>query len=158
MEIYNQDKSKILENYDLSLGKLVEDTLIIHHNAIEGVEEQGHYETLREYPNGGKDVKWVVDVKGVEPKEAYDEIKNILVYVPYTNDELKEIKINQLREQRKPLLEAFDKYRSAVSYGIVNETSEEHQAILTWYNNLLDLDTQTLNTKEAIPPKIAYYL
>ena len=49
-------------------------------------------------------------------------------------------------------------FRSAVSYGIVTETEEERQSILEWYQNLLDLDTQTLNTKEAIPAKVAYYL
>lgn len=54
--------------------------------------------------------------------------------------------------------QAWRKYRSAVSYGIITETEEEHKAVLEWYKNLLDLDTQTLNTKEAIPPKIAYYL
>ncbi len=71
---------------------------------------------------------------------------------------LQEDKLNYLRSLREPLLKAYDVYKINVLYGIVTETEEEHKAILEWYKNLLDLNTQTLNTKEAIPPKIAYYL
>lgn len=91
----------------------------------------------------------------------YNLVNGVITKVGYTAERQAEIdnqRLNELRAERTPLLEAFDKYRSAVSYGIVTETEEEHQAILEWYQNLLDLNTQTLNTKEAIPPKIAYYL
>ena len=91
----------------------------------------------------------------------YNLVNNKIVKVGYTAERQAEIdnqKLNELRYQRKPLLEAFDKYRSAVSYGIVTETETEHKAVLEWYQKLLDLNTNTLNTKEAIPPKVAYYL
>lgn len=78
-----------LENPDLSLGYLQEDNILIaHHEAVEAVEEQWHYETIAEYPNGGKDVKRVVDVPGVEAKDAWDEYETIQRYVPYTEEEL----------------------------------------------------------------------
>lgn len=44
-----------------------------------------------------------------------------------------------------------------LSYGIVTETEEEHQAILTWYKNLLDIEKANVS-KEAVPTKVAYYL
>ena len=78
-----------LENPDLSLGYLREEKILIaHHDAVEAVQEQWHYETIAEYPSGGKDVKRVVDVPGVEAKDAWDEYETIQRYVPYTEEEL----------------------------------------------------------------------
>lgn len=77
-----------MESPDLSLGWLEDKTQIIHHDAVEGVEEQHHYETLAEYPNGGRDVVIVVDVPGVEAKDAWDEEEQVQVYHLYTAEEL----------------------------------------------------------------------
>lgn len=77
-----------MENPDLSLGWLEDKTRTVHHDAVEGVEEQHHYETLAEYPNGGRDVVIVVDVPGVEAKDAWDEEEQVQVYHLYTADEL----------------------------------------------------------------------
>lgn len=73
---------------DLTKGYLKPETQTIHHDAVAGVEEVGHYETIREYPNGGKDVKKVVDVKAVPAQEAYDEEVEVQRYVLYTAEEL----------------------------------------------------------------------
>ena len=63
-----------LTNPDLTLGHLEEEEILVaHHEAVEAVEEQGHYEVIAEYPDtNGKDVEWVVDVPGVEAQEAWD--------------------------------------------------------------------------------------
>lgn len=80
-----------LQSPDLSIGRLVEEQLFVaHHPAVEAVAEQWHYETIAEYPNGGKDVKRVVDVPGVEAKDAWDEYETIQRYVPYIDEELAE--------------------------------------------------------------------
>lgn len=79
-----------LEDYDLSLGKIETRKKKIHHDAIIGVEEQYHYEVIKVYPNGGKDVKKVIDVQGVMPCPEWDEEVNVSVYVPYTEEELAE--------------------------------------------------------------------
>ena len=42
---------------DLELGRLETKKEIIHHDAVEGVKELGHYEVIAEYPNGGKEYK-----------------------------------------------------------------------------------------------------
>ena len=74
---------------DLSKGRLVEERLFIsHHPAVEAVAEQWHYETTAVYPNGGKDVAKVVDVPGVEAKDAWDEYETVQRYIPYTEEEL----------------------------------------------------------------------
>lgn len=93
MRVFNQDKTQELKGYNLNLGRLEQDKLITHVNAVIGQEEQGHYETVREYPNGGKDVKWIVDVPKVEAIEEHDETEDILIYIPYTESELRDISI-----------------------------------------------------------------
>lgn len=83
---------------DLTKGRLEPDRRFMqHHNAIEAVEEQGHYETIAVYPNGGEDVEWVVDVPGVEAKDAWDEYEDIYRYIPFTTRELCEIRIVELK-------------------------------------------------------------
>lgn len=123
MTIYNQDKTQILDNPNLELGYLTDDSIvthhdavIVHHDAVVGVEEKGHYETVREYPNGGKDVKWVVEVEGVEAKDAYDETiteaydstERIQIYIPYTETELAQMKANKAISENKAILDNTD--------------------------------------------------
>lgn len=77
-----------IESPDLSLGWLEDKTRTIHHDTVQAVEEVSHYETIAEYPNGGKDVEKVVDVPGVEVKDAWDEEEQVQVYHLYTAEEL----------------------------------------------------------------------
>lgn len=84
----------IIDEYDLAAGYLTEEYENLHHEAVAEVLEEGHWETIAEYKNGGKDVKWVVDVKGVTARDAYDERVPYRVYTPYTPEELAEIRAN----------------------------------------------------------------
>ena len=80
-----------VQNPDLDLGYLTNDRIFIaHHEAIEAVKEVYHWETEREYPNGGRDVKKVIDVPAVEAKEAWDEYEDIQRYKLYTPEEYAE--------------------------------------------------------------------
>lgn len=99
-EIYNENMERI-ENPDLTLGYLKSGTRAVHHDAVEGVTEVWHYETVAEYPNGGKDVRKVVDVPGVEAQAAWDEEIPIQIYVPYTQEELDRMEA----ERNKPAME-----------------------------------------------------
>ena len=72
MEIYNENM-ELIENPDLSLGYLKDSMRTVHHDAVDGVEEQFHYKTIVEYENGGKDVEKVIDVPGIEAHPAWDE-------------------------------------------------------------------------------------
>lgn len=108
MRIFNQDKTQEITEYDLELGYLADDTITTHHDAVEGVDEVGHYETIAEYPNGGKDVKWVIDIKGVKAQEAYDETESILVYKPYTESELARMAAEKTIQEKKQELEETD--------------------------------------------------
>ena len=87
MKTYDENDN-LIENPDLEKGYLKNGKKTIHHDAVEAVEEKFHYETLAEYPNGGKSVRKVVDVPGVSAKDAYDEEVEVQRYVLYTAEEL----------------------------------------------------------------------
>ena len=92
MRVFNEDKTQELKEYDLNKGHLELDKLFIrHHKAVEEIKEQWHYETIAEYPNGGKDVEKIIDVPYQAPQEAFDEYEHIYVYIPYTDEELEKL-------------------------------------------------------------------
>lgn len=77
-----------VQNPDLDLGYLTDEKLFVaHHPAVEYVKEVYHYETVKEYPNGGRDVKKVVDIPGVPAQDAWDEYEDIQRYTLYTPEE-----------------------------------------------------------------------
>ena len=116
-EIYNEQMEPI-ENPDLTLGCLRPGTRTVHHEAVEGIEEVWHYETVAVYENGGMDVRRVVDEPGVEAMPAWDEEIDIQIYHPYTQEELDRIeaernkptteeRVSQLEAQNEVLIECL---------------------------------------------------
>lgn len=102
MKIYNEAKTEIIENPDLTKGWLNEDKIVSKIiPAVEAVQEQGHYEIVCEYENGGKDVEWVIDVLGIEAQPETYEYEDILVYIPYTQTEIIQNTISQLKQNLK---------------------------------------------------------
>ena len=78
----------VVENPDLTLGYLTTSTEEVTHPAVEGVEEVSHYETVTEYPGGGRDVRKVIDVPGVPARPAWSEQVPVQRYIRYTEEEL----------------------------------------------------------------------
>lgn len=99
----------IIESPDLMLGYLVGDTEPLAHPAQEAVAEIAHYETVAEYPSGGRDVRKVVDVPGAAAKAAWTEQVPIKRYVRYTAAEL------DAREQARKEQEAQAKLPGTVA-------------------------------------------
>lgn len=99
----------VIENPDLTLGYLVDETEPVEHPAVEGVEEVSHYETVAEYPNGGKDVRKVIDVPGVPAQAAWTEQMPVQRYIRYTEEEL------AAREEARKKQEANDKLPETVA-------------------------------------------
>ena len=112
MDMYDEQGNPVTD-YDPAKGRLEMQKRIHHHEAVEAVEEQGHWETVAEYPaTGGKDVQWVVDVPGVEAREAWDEEETYWLYIPYTEEELAQMKADRNQptpeERVKELEEALE--------------------------------------------------
>lgn len=129
MRIFNEDKTIELKEYDLRLGHLEQDKLITHIDAVIGQEEQGHYETLKTYPNGGKDVKWVVDVPRVKAAEEHDEVEDIYIYIPYTEVELTKINLQKEKTELEQWLKDHDYIGIKIATG--RATAEEYTDDIT---------------------------
>lgn len=99
----------VVENPDLTLGYLTDDTEEIIHPTVEGVEEQWHWETVTEYPSGGRDVQKVVDRPGVQAQEEWVEQVPIQKYVRYTAEEL------SAQEEKRKKAEAREKLPETVA-------------------------------------------
>ena len=108
MKIIDENGAAI-ETPDLTLGYLVDDTEPVEHPAVEGVEEVSHYETVTEYPGGGRDVRKVIDVPGVPAQAAWTEQVPVQRYIRYTEEEL------AAREKERQKQEAKDKLPETVA-------------------------------------------
>ena len=112
MDMYDEQGNPVTD-YDPAKGRLEMQKRIHHHEAVEAVEEQGHWETVAEYPEtGGRDVQWVVDAPGVEAREAWDEEETYWLYIPYTEEELARMEADRNQptpeERVKELEEALE--------------------------------------------------
>lgn len=108
MKIIDENGAAI-ETPDLTLGYLVDDTEPVEHPAVEGVEEVSHYETVTEYPGGGRDVRKVIDVPGVPAQAAWTEQVPVQRYIRYTEEEL------AAREKERKKAEAREKLPETVA-------------------------------------------
>ena len=99
----------VVENPDLTLGYLTDDTQPLEHPAQEAVAEVAHYETVAEYPSGGRDMQRVVDVPGVPARPAWTEQLPIKRYIRYTADQL------AAQEEARKKAEAWDKLPETVA-------------------------------------------
>ena len=99
----------VIENPDLTLGYLTDSTEEVTHPAVEGVEELFHYETVAEYPNGGMDVRKVIDREGVPAQDAWTEQVPIQRYILYTAEEL------AAQEEERKKAEAREKLPETVA-------------------------------------------
>ena len=88
MKIIDDKTGLEIQNPDLTQGRLRSETEAVEHPAQEGVPELSHYETVAEYPSGGKDVRKVIDREGVPAQDAWTEQVPIQRYILYTAEEL----------------------------------------------------------------------
>lgn len=104
MKIIDENGS-VVENPDLTAGYLAADTEAVEHPAQDAVEELSHYETVAEYPNGGKDVRKVIDRAAVPAAPAWTEPVPIQRYIRYTAEELarREKEQQEARQQQEAL-------------------------------------------------------
>ena len=115
----------VVENPDLTLGYLTTSTEEVTHPAVEGVEEVSHYETVTEYPGGGRDVRKVIDVPGVTAQAAWTEQVPVQRYIRYTEEEL------AAREEARKKAEAWGKLPETVAaLQEDNKTLKEENAML----------------------------
>ena len=165
--VFNQDKTQELTDYDLSLGRLQEDKLVLaHHDAIEGktVEEnvaaaQSDGKTVKQiggvwyvvtaaYENGGEDISKVLPT---EHKDAWDETEDIYVYIPYTENELTAIAANKKISEAKAYLRETDYIVLKIAEATAEGDAEQVAALQAEYAEQLAARKQarvTVNENE----------
>lgn len=169
MRTFNETKMYELnpETLDYEKGYLKPDKLVIaHHEAtpfIKGktaqqiaqelelqgiVIEKGYgdmlYRVIKEYESGGRETQLIEDEPDTTAKEAYDEYEDIQVYVPYTEAELAERKLEQLRMRRER--ECFP-YINRGSLWYESLTDEQLEEFKEWYVAWLNV-TETLTVPD----------
>lgn len=142
MKIYDEKKENEIAEVDYSKYKLGSfKRLLKHHDAILRQEEKTHYETIKEYPNGSKDVRKVVDQPKIKPKDAWDEYEECAYIIPLTDEEKKA----RLRTKRENLcFSILD--RSKFWYDTL--TAEETKELKEWYEKWLNV-TETMVEPET---------
>lgn len=134
----------VVENPDLSLGFLLESSKDIEHAWIIDSQEEGHWETIKEYPNGGKDIEWIIDspqeghweTRDSETKEIvkdYDgsisdnwtkedihyETWQFYRYIEYSEEELEAIREQLKKEEKEQLIEQLQKKLWETDYVVI---------------------------------------
>lgn len=141
MKIYNQEKTQELTNVDLTKGYLISDVIQVEIPGQAGTMEKGHWHTIKEYENGGKDVEWVVDVPGIEPVEPKIVEEQIYVFIPYSNEELlqkaKEERISVIKIRLNQLSEDFVQYELGAIFTDFQDRKNEFIALHNELRRLL---------------------
>lgn len=121
-------------------GGIVESETALSEEFIELSEKQ--YQEILPYLKDG----YLIEVK---------KRNNVLEFSYVTHRERR--KNIKLRQTRSTILQAFDKYKTNVVYGILDETPETKQKITKWYKSMLNLEPEAFKD-ENIPEEIKYYL
>ena len=100
MKIIDETGVELTEAPDLSLGRLIDDVEIVHHEAIAGVKQVSHFVPIEHLANGSTIVEEVIDVPGVDPQPAWEETVPNQRYIRYTEDELAERRAKEEHEAK----------------------------------------------------------
>lgn len=125
MDMYDEQGNPVTD-YDPAKGRLEMQKRMHHHEAVEAVEEQGHWETVAEYPEtGGRDVQWVVDAPGVEAREAWDEEETYWLYIPYTEEELAQMEADRNQSTPEERVKELEEALELLLSGATEVTEDE---------------------------------
>lgn len=100
MKIIDETGVELTEAPDLSLGRLIDDVEVVHHESIAGVKQVSHFAPIEHLANGSTIVEEVIDVPGVDPQPAWEETVPIQRYIRYTEDELAERRAKEEHEAK----------------------------------------------------------
>lgn len=148
MKIYNFDKTQELSEseLDLSLGYLKPDKLAKRHEAMPfmagiSAEEKArqmiedglpikeirgkYYLVKKRYEGGGEEVEEIQAEPDTPAKEAWDEYEDIQVYIPYTEEELKERADAKKHAELKAELAKIKEDIEQETFGIIRDDFAE---------------------------------
>lgn len=133
MRIIDKDNKVITEqDVNTDIGYLKPDKIFIRHHEkqapVEEIPEVWHYEVIAVYPNGGKDVKRVIDkprVPGHGEVPAWDEYEDIMRYILYTQEELDEME----KEKNRPSIDELNDAITDIQMAMADTYESDDTAI-----------------------------
>ena len=149
MRIFDETKTYELskEKINLETGYLKRDKLLVHHDAV--IEQKAVYKDRTEkLSNGSTQTYKDLVMPAVEAKAAYDEEEDIMVYIPYTAEEIAENKKTTLRARRE--VECYP-YINRGELWYETLTAAQRAELQKWYAEWLNV-TETL----VVPEKPAW--
>ena len=132
MRVFNQEKTQELTIYDLTKGKLVDDTITTTIQAVQGQEEVGHYEVVATYSNGGQDVEWIIDQPYIEAQPQREETEQIQVYIPFTAEE--QARYNQQRYENLVESKIRARYTLSQELAILRQRDTKQDEYQEYFN------------------------
>nr|DAO38522.1 MAG TPA: Protein of unknown function (DUF3972) [Bacteriophage sp.] len=127
MKIIDETGVELTEAPDLSLGRLIDDVEVVHHESIAGVKQVSHFVPIEHLANGSTIVEEVIDVPGVDPQPAWEESIPIQRYIRYTAEEL--AAQEKARKEAQQRQEALDKLPETLA-ALKNENEMLKQCLL----------------------------
>lgn len=107
MRVFNKEKTREIFDFDLEKGYLILDKLLVKTHPAEAEIPAVRHKDVKKFPNGGVSVEWVVDIPAIPAKPEWNEYEDIQVYIPYTEDELRSIRIAEIKKRLSALSEDF---------------------------------------------------
>lgn len=168
MRIFDESKTQELceESLDYNKGHLIPDKVFkLHHDAVGAIKAKTAqeianemqtsgrkvaeingklYEVVKVFDNGGKHVEEIKPQSAVDAVDAWDEYEDVYVYKLYTQEELLEIKKDELRAWREDYFRIIDR---AVWFDSLSE--DEKASVRKFRIELLNI-TETM-IKPTIP-------
>lgn len=143
MRVFDQTKTVELHSYDASAGVLVADRIVtVHHAAVEAKEAVYDY-IVKRYPNGGISRTPFIVTPAIDAQEAWDEYEEILVFVPYTQEELKEKRIAEIKERLGQLSEDFVQSWVGAAFSDLEDRKSEFIALHNELRTLMGKSPRT---------------
>lgn len=137
MKVYDEFKTMELQTYDLENGKLVPDKLFIAHHPEEAEIPAVKRKVVTRFANGGASAEWVTDVPAVPAKPAWDEYEDIMVYLPFTAEELKSKRISEIKNRLSELSEDFVQVWAGAVITDIEHRKNEFAALHNELRNIL---------------------
>jgi|GEM_PF-1467380 len=136
MRILDETRKIEIYNPDLEKGYLVEERIVTGHTEeIPAVQSRGRYEVEKEFPNGGRAMRWVEESPFVPAKPSEPIFEDVKVFIPFSAEEIK-AKEEQKADERR----AAEEERQSQ---IAQNFSEKHAAEFEEYGKALDFLTST---------------
>lgn len=137
MKVYDETKSYELTVYDLEQGKLIPDKLFIAHHPEQAEIPAVKHREVKRFPNGGASAEWVIDVPAVPAKPSWDEYEDIMVYVPFTAEQLQEIeRNNRISYIKSRLSQLSEDFVQSWAGAIITDIEDRKREFANLHNEL----------------------